>query len=468
VREALHTWKTAKQLQWQDASSIKSQSGKAPDTDWRGRMTSIELTHPRSKPSEFGPHSSDPDVIVVGAGAAGIAAARWLKRQLREVIVLEARNRLGGRAFTDTRTTAYPIDLGCEWLHSADRNPLTKIARSLGLSVDTSPPPWDRPTLAASMSKRHERDFHKAIDRYYERVDAAARGRADRKASELLEVGSRWNDLIGAISTYINGVELNRVSIFDGENYDDSETDWRIVEGYGTLIDRLGARLPVRLNTAVERIDHSGKRIEVTTSNGSLSAAAVIVTVPTDIIASGAIRFVPDLPRKREAAAHLPLGIANKIFFFLDGAEEFERDTNIYGRIDKVATGNYYVHISGRPLIEGYFGGALARQLEKAGAVAFADFAVSELTGVMGSAFRQRLRPILATAWSSDRFSMGSFSHALPGYADERAVLATPGDDRIFFAGEACSKHHFSTTHGAYKSGEKAAKAVLRQLGRSA
>ena len=309
--------------------------------------------------------SSSSDVVVVGAGAAGLAAAHRLKRAHWNVVVLEARGRLGGRAFTDTTSTPYPLDLGSEWLHSADRNPLVKVAKQLGLSINSSPPPWDKLTLNASMSEQDEQEFFEAIDRFYARIDAAARGPRDRKACELLEPGCRWNNLIDAVSTYINGIELDRVSVFDGDNYDDTETDWRIVEGYGTLIARLGAELNIHLNEPVAQIDHSGKRINVATANGSLSAAAVIVTVPTDILASGAIRFIPDLPRKREAATHLPLGVANKIFFSLDDADEFEPDSNLYGATDKVATGNYYLRISGRPLVEGFFGGSLARELEK-------------------------------------------------------------------------------------------------------
>ncbi len=411
-------------------------------------------------------HSSDPDVVVVGAGAAGLAAARRLRHAGCDVVALEARGRLGGRAFTDVATAPYPLDLGCEWLHSADRNPLTKVAERLGLTIDSSPPPWNRQTAPESMTRSEGSAFYEAIDRFYARVEAAARSPKDRKASELLEPGCRWNNLIDAISTYVNGVELDRVSVFDGGNYENTEIDWRIVEGYGTLFARLGAGVPVQLNTPVERIDHSGKRIAIVTPKGSLSADKAIVTAPTDVIASGAIRFIPDLPRKRDAAARLPLGVANKVFMSLAGAEDFERDTNLYGAIDKAATGNYYVRISGRPIIEGFFGGALARSLEKGGLAAFADFAVAELAGVLGGAFRNRLRPILSTAWSADPFARGSYSHALPGHASERSVLAAPVDDRIFFAGEACSKRRFSTAHGAYESGEKAAEAVLRTTDR--
>ncbi len=139
---------------------------------------------------------SDPDVVVIGAGAAGVAATRRLMEAGRSVVVLEARGRVGGRAFTDIATTPYPLDLGCEWLHSADRNPLSEVAYRLGLTIDRSPPPWDRPTLRASMNKSGQREFYKAIDRFYARVDAAARAPLDRKASELLEPGCRWNGLI--------------------------------------------------------------------------------------------------------------------------------------------------------------------------------------------------------------------------------------------------------------------------------
>ena len=408
------------------------------------------------------PDLRDADVVVVGAGAAGVSAALRLQQARLDVVVLEARGRIGGRAFTDTTSSPYPLDLGGEWLHSADRNPLVNVARRLGLTIDEAAPPWEKPTWPASMSPADEKDFEKAVGRYYDRLDQAAKGHADRKASELLQPGCRWNNLIDAASTYVNGVELDRVSVFDGENYDDSEIDWRLAEGYGALIARLGAGLPIRLNAPVERIDHTGHDIEVVTPQGAIRAGAVIVTAPTDLLAAGAIRFVPELPRKREAAAHLPLGLANKVFLSLDGAEEFERDTNVYGDARATATGNYYLRISGRPLVQGFFGGALARQLERDGPAAAADFAMTELANVMGGAFRARLRPLLATAWSADPFSRGSYAYALPGFAQERAVLAAPVDDRIFFAGEACSKHDFSTVHGAYKSGLEAAKALLK------
>src|SRR5262249_44915041 len=115
----------------------------------------------------------------------------------------------------------------------------------------------------------------------------------------------------------------------------------------------------------------------------------------------------------------------------------------------------------GRPLIEGYFGGRLARDLEAGGEAAFATFAADEVASLLGEGIRKRLHPIAASAWARDPYARGSYSHALPGHADARRTLAEPVDARLFFAGEACSVHDFSTAHGAYRTGIAAADAAV-------
>jgi monoamine oxidase len=217
----------------------------------------------------------------------------------------------------------------------------------------------------------------------------------------------------------------------------------------------------------VQRIDHSGRRVRIETARGTIVADRVIVTLPTAAIASGAPAFTPALPHKVEAAAGLPLGLADKLFLSLDHAEEFEQDTRVLGRIDQPGTGAYHLRPFGRPLIEAYFGGALARELEAGGERAFADFAVSELTGVLGSDFARRVTPVRLHRWGADLFARGSYSYAQPGAADCRAALAEPVDDRLFFAGEACSTTDFSTAHGAWATGIAAADAAIAVRGRS-
>jgi monoamine oxidase len=179
------------------------------------------------------------------------------------------------------------------------------------------------------------------------------------------------------------------------------------------------------------------------------------------VLAAERIAFTPALPQKIAAARGLPLGLADKLFISLDGAEEFEKETRLFGRTDRKGTGGYHLRPFGRPMIEAYFAGGLAAELEAGGEGAFFDFAVSELVGLFGGSFARRLKPIRSHHWASDPFALGSYSFALPGFADCRQVLAAPVDDRLFFAGEACSAHDFSTAHGGYLTGVAAAEQAI-------
>jgi monoamine oxidase len=170
---------------------------------------------------------------------------------------------------------------------------------------------------------------------------------------------------------------------------------------------------------------------------------------------------MPALPRKTRAAQGLPLGLDDKLFISLDRAEEFDKDVRVFGHTDRAATAAYHFRPFGRPMIEAYFGGKCAAELEAHGEGAFFDFAVSELRDVFGSEFGRRLRPIRIHRWGLDPLALGSYSFALPGSADCRATLAEPVDRRLFFAGEACSAHDFSTAHGAWHTGMVAAEQVI-------
>lgn len=190
----------------------------------------------------------------------------------------------------------------------------------------------------------------------------------------------------------------------------------------------------------------------------------MIVTVPSALLADEALRFVPVLPGKIEAASSLPLGLANKLFLSLEGMEEFEADSRIFGLSGEVATASYHMRPFGRPLIEAYFGGSLADDLEREGSRAFVDFAAQELNGILGSSFSSRLKPVHLSQWRKDAFARGSYSYAVPGHHSDRAALAEPVDSRIFFAGEACSAESFSTAHGAFQTGVTAAGEALAAL----
>ncbi len=406
------------------------------------------------------------DVIVIGAGAAGIGAARTLFDAGVSVAVLEARNRIGGRAWTTNAGTQWPLDMGAGWLHSADRNPLVAVAENLGFEIDRNTPPWQKPVHQAGFSEQDHRSFRAGQDEFYERLEAAAKEPEDRAAVDLLETDNPWNALIDAVSTYVNGTELERLSVKDFDNYHATEVNWRVERGYGALFEKIAEGLPIRLDCPVRRIDHSAAPIRIETDQGVFTASCVIVTVPTNIIASEALKFSPALPYKHLAAAHLPLGYDNKLFLELDGADEFEPDSRIFGHHNRVATASYHVRPFGRPLIEAYFGGHLARDLEGRGLEGFAHFAIDQLAAALGEGIRPRLKPIAVSYWASDPFAGGSYSHALPGHWEKRAMLAKPVGMHLFFAGEACSLHDFSTVHGAWLTGLQAAADAMATLRR--
>jgi monoamine oxidase len=410
--------------------------------------------------------ASEVDVAVIGAGAAGIGAAR----RLREAgglsfLVLEARDRVGGRVHT-VAPAGFPLDRGAEWLHSADRNPLSPIAAEHGFSLHRRPPEWTSRLSRSGETAAAEADwlaFREAQLRARRRAAAAP---DDRPLASLVEPGGRWNELLDATSCWGNGAELDRVSVKDYVRYEDSGVNWRLAEGYGRLFETLARDLPVALATPVARIDHGRRPIRLDTSHGSVTAARVIVTVPTSILAAEAIRFDPPLPDKVAAAAGLPLGVDNKLFIALDGGlEGLERDGFLVGSTTRHETMTYQIRPLDRPAIYCFFGGRFAAALEGEGEASVFAFAADELTRLFGGDVRRQLAPLAATAWLADPWARGSYSYAQPGHAGDRERLAAPIDGRLFFAGEATSPNFFSTAHGAYLSGIAAAEAALKGFG---
>lgn len=399
------------------------------------------------------------EIAVVGAGAAGIAAARRLHDAGIDCLLIEARERLGGRAWTVQDPQGHALDLGCGWLHSADRNPWCTIARTQGLTIDPTPPPWARPALPDAFPLPLQHEFFGTQQAFYERLEHV-KDMEDRPAADLLEPGNRWNALIVAIHTFVSGAELECVSAHDLLRYDDSGVNWRLVQGYGTAVAAHGAGVPLVLGCPVQRIDHGGRRLRIETAHGTIEAERAVIAVPTPMLAREDF-FAPPLADKVAAAQALPLGLDDKLFLSLEQAQEFEADTRLFGRIDRPATAAYHLRPFGRPQIEAYFGGSLAADLERGGERAFFAFATDELCGVFGSAFARRLKPIRIHLWGADPFARGSYSYARPGKADCRDALAAPVDERLYFAGEACSRHDFSTAHGAWLTGVAAADRII-------
>ena len=402
------------------------------------------------------------DVAIIGAGSAGIAAARSLVAAGKSVLVLEASDRVGGRGWT-VGVAGMPLDLGCGWLHSAERNPLVAEGEAANFTIHRGPSAWQEQWRGLGFNADEQARAHDAWAALEDRFHHAPPP-SDR-ASDALEPGAEWNAFCRALSGYMNGADLDRLSITDFLAYDDaaSETNWRVREGYGAL---LAARLPqvdLRLATPVRRIALGTHGVRIDTDRGTVTAGAAIVTASTNVLASGTIAFDADATDHLHAATQVPLGLADKLFFELVGDHDFETETHLIGNPRDANTGSYYIRPLGQPVIEAFFGGPGADLLERGGIVEAFRIASDELAALLGSDVRRHLRPIAASAWCRTAWVNGSYSHALPGQAHARATLARPIGDRIVFAGEATHATDFSTAHGAWESGIRAAREVLER-----
>ena len=451
--------------------------------------------------------------VVVGGGAAGIAAARRLHDAGAEVLLIEAGDRLGGRGLSlrlrqpepllrrsegsaplkrprlsiplsrhsvgsgwdtslDTPLTfsdwaaagkapaGMTVDAGCGWLHSARRNPWTAIAERQGVAIDRSSPNWGKQWRDLGYPPAEQEAFGQAYARFQAAAHAALDG-PDQPLSAFAGADDPWRPMIDSISGYANGAPLDQVSLHDWAAYEDAATEdnWALPDGYGTLIvDHVGS-VPVRLAMPVTGIDHRRRIIRIDTSAGTIEADRVILAIPTTAYA--AIRFDPPLTAKQDAAAALPLGFADKVFLAVDAAE-WPANAHLTGNPHSACTASHRLSPFGLPIVESFLGGVCAEAMPDAAAAI--DFAREELVTLLGSGWRNRLAPITATRWRDTPYIHGSYSHARVGHASARAILAAPVDDRLFFAGEACSRDDFSTAHGAYQTGIAAAEAILGLL----
>lgn len=405
---------------------------------------------------------SQVDVAIVGAGAAGVGAARVLAGGGLSVLMLEATARVGGRAHT-AAMAGVPLDLGCGWLHSAERNGWTAIAGTAGVPIDRTRAAWGRQYRDLGFSPADQAAAGEAFAAFDRRLRTAPPD-SDR-AADALEPGGPWNGYLQALSGYINGVRIEQLSVADYLAYDDaaSEANWRLPGGYGALVAASRPpQVPLALATPVTAIDVDGPGLTLRTPRGDVTARAAIVTVSSAVLAAGTIRLPAALDDHLHAAADLPLGLADKLFLALGDPGRLPPDQHLLGDPRDPATGSYYLRPFGYPVIECFFGGEGAEHVEQKGLDGAARFAIDQLTRLLGPGLQLRL--LGGSAWGGDPAFRGSYSHALPGRRAARARLAQAWDRRIWFAGEATSAADFSTAHGALAAGEAAARAVTDAL----
>ncbi len=418
-------------------------------------------------PSVRSAHAAETDVLVIGAGVAGLAAARTLAAANRSVLVVEARERIGGRAVTDT-TFGFPVDLGAQWIEGARSNPAGAILRDLNAR-----PVADRGQqsiyLGGTEAPREEYARYEKIAVDASRKLAEALKKApDVAVGRVLVAQDPLERLAYAmVGPLESGVELDRLSARDFLRQPEADPQVTVAEGLGALVARWGGRVPVKLGTRVVRIDSTGGLVMVVTTNGQLTARTVIVTVPTGVLESGPFGFAPPLPAaKREAIAQLPMAAYNKIVVSF-GRKMIDAPANrsVLGLTRRQQAFDAVVRPQGQDAAIVLVGGAQAQQIEEDGAGAAVSFAVSALAEIYGDTLRGQVVRSHATRWGRDPFARGAWSMALPGHADKRTVLAQPHHDRVFFAGEATDPVWAARVGGAYASGVRAAREALAVLG---
>ncbi|MDB5397392.1 MAG: amine oxidase [Rhodospirillales bacterium] len=409
--------------------------------------------------------SAEFDVLIIGGGAAGIGAARRLARSGIPVLLLEASARLGGRAWT-CEIAGYPLDLGCGWLHSGDRNSWTAIADASGIVLDRREPAWGIQYRDLGFPPAEQNAAKQALAVWRERLSVTPP--ASDCAADAVAAGSEWNAYLQALSGFISGAELERISATDYIAYDKASTpcNWRAPSGYGALIaSSLPLNLAFRPSSPVESVEFAPCGVKVATATGTVQARAAILTVSTAVLAGSTIKLPRALDPWRDAARLLPLGRNEKLYLEIVGGSPFEPETQVLGNPRDAASGAYYIRPFGRPVIECFFGGEGARLVEKRGPVVGFAYAIDQLAALFGSDVRQNLRPLIASSWSRMVRIGGAYSYAVPGHAAARQELARPFEDRLFFAGEATHHYDFSTAHGAYDSGVRAADEAIAALG---
>ncbi|WP_291869414.1 FAD-dependent oxidoreductase [Bradyrhizobium sp.] len=414
------------------------------------------------------PLPREADIVVIGAGAAGISAARRVMAANRRVIVVEASGQIGGRCLTDSATFGVPFDRGARWMYNPETNPMVKLARAAGLDVVAAPISQKIRIGRRNARAGETEEFLAALVRANRAIDEASRGKADVACASVLpkDLGVWTGTAEFVLGANFAGKDLKDISAIDKARAQDRNAALACRQGMGTLLARLGEQVPLSLSTPASRVSWSNRDVTVETPAGRIAARAAIVTVSSNVLAAGGIRFTPDIPKRQlDAAARLSLGSLDRIVLQLEGNPlGLARDDIVIEQSNSTRTALLLANIAGSSLCSIDVAGSFGRDLSAQGEPAMVAFAVEWLGKLFGSDVAGAVRKSSATRWNAAPFTLGAMSSAPPGAQGLRKILTEPFGG-MFLAGEATHETLWGTVDGAWESGERAAEAALRRIG---
>lgn len=427
---------------------------------------------------------SEETIVVIGAGAAGLGAARKLKLAGVKVIVLEARDRIGGRVWTDRSLKNIPLDLGASWIHGIEGNPLTALVRQY--EVETVSTDYDNVALYDAQGTEFTDRQQDQLDTRYSRIMRRVRRQGERAQQQGRPDASLQSAISAAIAEnswtaeeklqfdYLINTNLEHEFAADASelswfSWDEGEEivggDVLFPGGYGQIFSRLAEGLDIRFGQMVQKIEYSESQVTVVTRQGSIVAQRLIVTVPLGVLKRGSIQFSPALPERKQAAIQrLGMGLLNKVFLHFPRVF-WDRESDLLGYIGprkgEWAEWYNFFKFTGEPVLLGFNAATYARRLEALSNEAIVADSMTALRRMYGNSIPAPDGSTV-TRWASDPLSFGSYSFLAPGSsASDRDALAEPVSNRLFFAGEATFRDFPATVHGALLSGEREAARIL-------